>query len=165
MWESCLLKRSEHELWPRSFLSEFTNVFKCVTTAPFLKTSRVIRLVGTWCFSLEIKSLFACDTLTFLCTFWEICFSLNSFLVSFSLVTVVRPSQPGAVWTRSRVRRKKFDIRIYYLLNFPPIFRVKLFCRVKQNDHVFRACPISLINNLLHATLNAVIFITVVELS
>lgn len=33
-------------------------------------------------------------------------------------------SQQGAVRTRSRVRRKKFDIRIYFLLNFPPIFIV-----------------------------------------
>ena len=60
------------------------------------------RLVRAWCFSLEIKSLFTCDTLAFLCTLWEIYLSL------------VRPSQKGAVWTRSRVRRKKFDIRIYF---------------------------------------------------
>ena len=33
-------------------------------------------------------------------------------------------SQQGAVRTRSRVRREKFDIRIYFLLNFPPIFIV-----------------------------------------
>ena len=34
------------------------------------------RLVRAWCFSLEIKSLFTCDTLAFLCTLWEIYFSL-----------------------------------------------------------------------------------------
>lgn len=34
------------------------------------------RLVRAWCFSLDIKSLFTCDTLAFLCTLWEIYFSL-----------------------------------------------------------------------------------------
>ena len=39
-----------------------------------------------------------------------------------------------------------------------------LFCRVTQSDHVFIACPISLIKISMHVTLNVVIFISDVEL-
>lgn len=67
-------------------------------------------LIRPWCFSPEMKSLFTCDTFAFLFTLREISFALTSFLVSFSLLMAVRPSQQGAVCTRSRVRLIKFDI-------------------------------------------------------
>ena len=68
------------------------------------------------------------------------------------------------------VQDRKFAI-IILILEFiiywisSSIYRHNLFCRVTPSDHVFIACPISLIKMLLHAILNVVIFISDVELS